>query len=113
MKTTTSRTKTPKNANAKKRSTLPSKGISSVALKDLSSKEKYVVISSAQFKKIIRQITDLRRLVEEALIHSAQEEQEPTKEEILDSIVQGLKEIKLHKEGKIKLKSAEELLNEL
>jgi hypothetical protein len=39
--------------------------------------------------------------------------EEPTKQEILDSIRQGMKEIQLHKEGKIKLQSARDFLNEL
>ncbi|EPE82867.1 hypothetical protein LEP1GSC021_4544 [Leptospira noguchii str. 1993005606] len=40
-------------------------------------------------------------------------EKEPTKKEILDGIKQGLKEVKLHREGKLKLKSAKELLKEI
>jgi hypothetical protein len=38
---------------------------------------------------------------------------EPTKEEILNSIKKGIKEVQLHKEGKIKLQSARDFLNEL
>ncbi|EKR17404.1 hypothetical protein [Leptospira interrogans] len=41
------------------------------------------------------------------------EEKEPTKKEILDGIKQGLKEVELHRQGKLKLKSAKELLDEL
>ena len=37
----------------------------------------------------------------------------PTNEEILDSIERGYRQAQLHAEGKIKLKSARELLNEL
>jgi tRNA(Ile)-lysidine synthase TilS/MesJ len=37
----------------------------------------------------------------------------PTKEQILNSIEQGFKELKLYKEGKIKLQDTFELLNEL
>lgn len=39
--------------------------------------------------------------------------EEPTKQEILDSIKQGMKEVQLHQEGKIKLQSARDFLNEL
>lgn len=39
--------------------------------------------------------------------------QEPGKEQILKSIEKGMKEVQLHLEGKIKLKNARTLLNEL
>lgn len=39
--------------------------------------------------------------------------QEPTKQEILESIKQGIKEVQLHQEGKIKLQPARDFLNEL
>lgn len=42
-----------------------------------------------------------------------QEEKEPAKKEILDGIKQGFKEVELHRQGKLKLKSAKELLDEL
>jgi len=38
---------------------------------------------------------------------------EPTKAEILEGIKDALKEVKLHQQGKIKLKSARELLHEI
>lgn len=38
---------------------------------------------------------------------------EPTKEEILQNIEAGLKEVKEYQEGKIKLRDAREFLNEL
>ena len=38
---------------------------------------------------------------------------EPTKEEILQNIEAGLKEVKDYQEGKIKLRDAREFLNEL
>lgn len=38
---------------------------------------------------------------------------EPTKKEILEGIKQGFKEVKLARAGKLKLKSAKELLDEL
>ncbi|UMQ53431.1 hypothetical protein FH582_16000 [Leptospira interrogans] len=40
-------------------------------------------------------------------------EKEPTKVEILEGIRQGLKEVKLHRQGNLKLKSMKELLEEL
>lgn len=39
--------------------------------------------------------------------------EKPTKEEVLKSIEQGAKEVKLYLEGKIKLQNAFELYNEL
>lgn len=38
---------------------------------------------------------------------------EPTKEEIIENIKAGLREVKLFKEGKLKTKSAKDFLNEL
>ena len=46
-------------------------------------------------------------------IQSKEDYEEPTKQEILDSIRQGMKEVQLHKEGKIELQSARDFLNEL
>lgn len=46
-------------------------------------------------------------------IQSKEDYEEPTKQEILDSIKQGMKEVQLHREGKIKLQSARDFLNEL
>ena len=37
----------------------------------------------------------------------------PTKEEILKSIKEGMQQVKLHRQGKIKLKTAKQLLDEL
>jgi hypothetical protein len=38
---------------------------------------------------------------------------EPTKAEILDGIKNGLEEVRLHQEGKIKLRTFQELIDEL
>ena len=46
-------------------------------------------------------------------IQSKEDYEEPTKQEILNSIKQGMKEVQLHQEGKIKLQSARDFLNEL
>jgi len=40
------------------------------------------------------------------------EEESSTKQEILDNIKEAVQEVKLHQQGKIKLKTAQELLNE-
>jgi len=41
------------------------------------------------------------------------EEKEPTKEEILEGLKEAVKEVKLYEEGKIELKTLDELLEEL
>ena len=46
-------------------------------------------------------------------IQSKEDYEEPTKQEILDSIKQGIQEVQLHQQGKIKLQSARGFLNEL
>jgi len=46
-------------------------------------------------------------------IESKEDYEEPTKEEIQESIRQGIKDVQLHKEGKIELQSARDFLNEL
>ncbi|MBR1785131.1 MAG: hypothetical protein IJ760_06820 [Bacteroidales bacterium] len=46
--------------------------------------------------------------------HKAKSAPEPdTKEYVLDSICRGMQEVRLWEQGKLQLKSAEELLNEL
>ncbi|EMJ52943.1 hypothetical protein LEP1GSC083_2909 [Leptospira interrogans serovar Pyrogenes str. L0374] len=54
-----------------------------------------------------------REFSQEFDFSSEPDEKEPTKKEILDGIKQGLKEVELHRQGKLKLKSAKELLDEL
>ncbi|HSJ66457.1 MAG TPA: hypothetical protein VK921_02230 [Anditalea sp.] len=46
-------------------------------------------------------------------IHIKEDFEEPTKQEILESIKEGMKEIQLHEKGKIKLQSARDFLDEL
>ena len=46
-------------------------------------------------------------------VGDSSKDQEPSKKEILKGITDGLKEVKLHKQGKLKLKSAKQLLDEL
>jgi len=46
-------------------------------------------------------------------IHKKDDYEEPSKQEVLNSIKQGMKEVQLHQEGKIKLQSARDFLHEL
>ncbi len=46
-------------------------------------------------------------------VKKIEEEDGPSKEEILDGIKEALEEVKLHQQGKIKLKTAQEFLDEL
>lgn len=46
-------------------------------------------------------------------IETSENTQEPTKQEILNSITKGMKEVQLHQQGKLNLQSAKDFLNEL
>lgn len=46
-------------------------------------------------------------------IQTQEDYEEPTKQEILDSIKLGIKEVQLHQEGKIELQPARDFLHEL
>ena len=46
-------------------------------------------------------------------IQTTEDYEEPTKDEIQESIRQGIKEVQFHKQGKIELQSARDFLNEL
>ena len=46
-------------------------------------------------------------------INTQEDYEEPTKQEILESIKQGMKEAQQHQEGKIQLQSARDFLREL
>ena len=65
-----------------------------------------VFIPILEWKKITKKYKELETPEEEV-------DTPPTKQEILDSIRDGLKQVKLHQQGKIKLKSAKQLLDEL
>lgn len=65
------------------------------------------------FLKSLSLDSDNERWLGEKLIKDAEESEYISKEEILAGIDAGLKELKLAREGKLKLKSAEELLEEL
>ncbi|EKR57027.1 MULTISPECIES: hypothetical protein [Leptospira] len=63
-----------------------------------------VVLSIKEYQNLLKELENIRHNIKE---------KEPTKKEILDGIKQGLKEVELHRQGKLKLKSAKELLDEL
>ncbi|SEI94397.1 hypothetical protein SAMN05192553_101954 [Cyclobacterium xiamenense] len=46
-------------------------------------------------------------------IQDPEDFEEPNKQEVLENIRQGMKEVKLHQEGKVKLHSARDFLDEL
>ncbi|MDI7166810.1 hypothetical protein [Leptospira santarosai] len=58
-------------------------------------------------------LMELLRSLNFVNVQESGEEKEPTKKEILASIKQGMKEVELHRQGKLKLKSAKKLLDEL
>ncbi|MFQ3870578.1 hypothetical protein [Leptospira kirschneri] len=58
-------------------------------------------------------LTELLQNLKFVRVKKTIEEKEPTKKEILEGIKQGMKEVKLARAGKLKLKSAKELLKEL
>lgn len=51
----------------------------------------------------------LKKLVEKMHVY----ESENNKSEVIESLDRALREVKLHQEGKLELKSAEDLINEL
>jgi hypothetical protein len=63
-----------------------------------------VFIPIGEWKRITRKYKDLE---------SQSEEAPPTKQDVLNSIKDGLRGVKLYGEGKIQLKSAQQLLDEL
>jgi hypothetical protein len=64
-----------------------------------------VFIPIGEWKKITKKYKDLDKpLTEDA---------PPSKQEVLQSIKDGLQQVKLHQQGKIKLKTAQQLLDEL
>ncbi len=65
-----------------------------------------VFIPIGEWKKITKKYKDLE--VPPEIIDAP-----PTKEEILQSIKEGLSLAKLHQKGKVKLKTAQQLLDEL
>ncbi len=66
-----------------------------------------VFIPISEWKKLKKKYKDLDAEEDGA------DDVPPSKEEIFNDIREGLKQIKLHQEGKIKLKTAQQLLDEL
>jgi hypothetical protein len=65
-----------------------------------------VFIPITEWKKITKKYKELETTNED-------EYMPPTKQEVLNSIKEGLEQVKLHQQGKIKLKTAQQLLDEL
>ena len=63
-----------------------------------------VFIPIGEWKKITKKYKDL---------DISEEDLPPTKEDILKGIEDGMRQVKLHQQGKIKLKTAQQLLDEL
>ncbi|HET8810701.1 MAG TPA: hypothetical protein VFM65_10630 [Flavobacteriaceae bacterium] len=61
---------------------------------------------AAAFVNFIKSLNFIR-------IHQEEEYMEPTKEEILQSIERGIKEVELYEKGAIKLQPARDFLNEV
>lgn len=70
----------------------------------------YITDSLGQKISVILPIKDYETLIS---IAEDSEYIEPTKEEILQGIKNGLNEVRLHQEGKIKLRTLQELIDEL
>ncbi|WP_016761986.1 hypothetical protein [Leptospira kirschneri] len=64
-----------------------------------------------EYEKTILKV--LEEIISQGFNFSESDEVEPTKEEIFEGIKQGFKEAKLIREGKLKAKSMEQLLDEL
>ncbi|UPY77263.1 hypothetical protein FH581_000135 [Leptospira weilii] len=72
---------------------------------DHKGKKLSVILPIKEFKTLLKELENAHR--------SRAKEKEPTKKEILAGITQGMKEAQLHRQGKLKLKSTKELLDEL
>ncbi|WP_061270667.1 hypothetical protein [Leptospira interrogans] len=75
---------------------------------DHKGKKLSVILSIKEFKILLKKLEGTRRKNSRA----KDEDKEPTKKEILAAISQGMKEAQLHRQGKLKLKSAKMRLNE-
>jgi hypothetical protein len=64
-----------------------------------------VFIPISEWKKITKKYKDLNT--------PEVEDEPPARQEILQSIKDGIHQVKMHQEGKIKLKTAQQLLDEL
>ncbi|WP_201027843.1 MULTISPECIES: hypothetical protein [Leptospira] len=105
MKTNSPRTI--KEDKEKKHVVLSSKALQT-AIKDAFKNERLVLLSQKEYKTILKELEDIRRSIKEI-----QEDKEPTKEEILADLAESINQVNLDKQGKIKLRSAYELIDEL
>lgn len=71
-----------------------------------------VRLSVKKLAELARQLSPKEKTKLIALLQE-EEEEHMTKEELVERIKEGLEEVKLYKEGKIKFKSAREFINEL
>lgn len=71
---------------------------------DSKGKKLGVFIPIGEWKKIAKKYKEL---------DDAANDNVPTKQDILNSVKEGLEQVKLHQKGKLKLKTAQQLLDEL
>ncbi len=72
-------------------------------IQDSKGKATGVYIPISEWNELKKQYKDLETL----------EYEEPTKEQILQELKEAAEQVRLHKQGKIKLKTAQDLINEL
>jgi len=73
----------------------------------------YLINSKGKKTAVVVAIKDWLTIEKRLDGYGDEDYKEPTKAEILEGIKQGLKEVKLHQEGKIKLQSFDEFIKEL
>jgi hypothetical protein len=69
-----------------------------------------ITLTFSQLAELVLQLPKPERL---RLVSILQDSDEPSKEQILQDIREAIEEVNLAKQGKIKLKSAREFINEL
>ena len=73
----------------------------------------YLPLQFNQLVELIRQLPKKKKKQLIEVLLEENENDEPNKKQILDGIREAVEQVKLHKQGKIKLKTAQQLLNEL
>ena len=73
----------------------------------------YLPLQFNQLVELIRQLPKKKKKQLIEVLLEEDENDEPNKKQILDGIRDAVEQVKLHKQGKIKLKTAQQLLNEL
>lgn len=73
----------------------------------------YLTDSRGQRTGVFIPIKDWEEMKKNYHLPEADDDHEPTKEEILQGIKEAVEEVKLHRQGKVKLQSARDFLNEL